>query len=199
MADDDDDDLSSLLADPALWAEPSPDLEDRVVAAIAQERSAPEAATENVHPLPAARRPQSSRWRVVAGVAAAVAIMVGTVAVIASDDGTDAPQLDVALIATDLAPAAEGRATLSSTASGWRIELDATGLDRLAEGRFYQAWLIDRDGVGVPVGTFNEGEQVTLWAGVSPLDYRELSITEEVADGDQTSSGRRVLSGTITD
>lgn len=199
MADDDDDDLSSLLADPALWAEPSPDLEDRVVAAIAQERSVAEAATENVHPLPAARRPQSSRWRVVAGVAAAVAIMVGTVAVIASDDGTDAPQLDVALIATDLAPAAEGRATLSSTASGWRIELDATGLDRLAEGRFYQAWLIDRDGVGVPVGTFNEGEQVTLWAGVSPLDYRELSITEEVADGDQTSSGRRVLSGTITD
>ena len=32
-------------------------------------------------------------------------------------------------------------------------------------GRFYEAWLRDAAGVLVPVGTFNEGRKVTLWAG----------------------------------
>jgi hypothetical protein len=51
------------------------------------------------------------------------------------------------------------------------IELDATGLPRLDRGRFYQAWLRNADGVLVPIGTFNEGQKVTLWAGVSPKDF----------------------------
>jgi anti-sigma-K factor RskA len=182
-----------------VWQEPSPELEDRVVAAIERARAVEEPSTGNVHAIPAPRRPARTRWRSIAAVAAAAAVLVGTVAVLTRDDGADAPRFEVALTATDLAPAAEGRATLSRTDAGWRIELDASGLDRLADGRFYQAWLIDDDGVGVPIGTFNTGERVTLWAGVSPLDFRDLSITEESADGDQTSSGRRVLTGTITD
>ena len=36
---------------------------------------------------------------------------------------------------------------------------------------FYQAWLRNAAGVLVPIGTFNEGRNVTLWAGVSPKDY----------------------------
>ena len=46
-----------------------------------------------------------------------------------------------ALGATALLPAAKGDATLTKTMSGWRIELDASGLPRLDSGRFYQAWL----------------------------------------------------------
>jgi hypothetical protein len=83
------------------------------------------------------------------------------------------------------------------TASGWRIDLDATGLDRLADGRFYEAWLLDTDGTLVPVGTFNEGRDVTLWAGVSPHDFATLTVTRERADGDQASSGAEVLVGTV--
>ena len=49
----------------------------------------------------------------------------------------------------------------------------------------------------VPVGSFNEGEDVTLWAGVSPKDFTTFSVTREQADGDQASSGDRVLAGTI--
>jgi hypothetical protein len=45
----------------------------------------------------------------------------------------------------------------------------------------------------VPVGTFNEGRKVTLWAGVSPKTFTSLSVTREQADGDQASSGRKVL------
>ncbi len=50
----------------------------------------------------------------------------------------------------------------------------------------------------VAIGTFNEPDDVVLWSGVGPTDFRTLTVTEEEADGDQASSGRRVLVGTIT-
>ena len=49
----------------------------------------------------------------------------------------------------------------------------------------------------VPIGTFNEGEDVTLWAGVSPKVFTTLSVTRERADGEQASSGEKVLVGTV--
>ena len=49
----------------------------------------------------------------------------------------------------------------------------------------------------VPVGTFNDGRQVTLWAGVSPKDFSTLTVTRERADGDQGSSGQKVLAGPV--
>jgi len=49
----------------------------------------------------------------------------------------------------------------------------------------------------VPIGTFNEGQNVTLWAGVSPVDFTTLTVTRERADGDQSSSGEKVLVGTV--
>ena len=63
-------------------------------------------------------------------------------------------------------------------------------------GRFYEAWLKNDAGVLVPIGTFNEGRNVTLWAGVSPEDFTTLTVTREHADGDQASSGEKVLVGT---
>ena len=86
-------------------------------------------------------------------------------------------------------PAASGKATLTKTASGWRIQLSATGLPRLENGRFYEAWLRNSSGVLVPVGTFNDGRHVTLWAGVSPKDFSTLTVTRERADGDQALIG----------
>jgi len=52
-------------------------------------------------------------------------------------------------------------------------------------------------GTLVPIGTFNEGQDVTLWAGVSPVDFPTLTVTREEADGDQASSGEKVLVGTV--
>jgi hypothetical protein len=49
----------------------------------------------------------------------------------------------------------------------------------------------------VPVGTFNVGRKVTLWAGVSPIDFTTLTVTRERADGEQTSSGEKVLVGRV--
>ena len=132
------------------------------------------------------------------GVATTAALVVAVaVAVSELGSGTSAESFHAALESTNLSPGAAGEATLTKTPSGWRIELDATGLPRLDAGRFYEAWLRDAAGVLVPVGTFNEGERVTLWAGVSPKDFTTLTVTREQADGDQTSSGEKVLVGRV--
>jgi hypothetical protein len=143
------------------------------------------------HPGRAAPR----RLVLIAGSAAALAA-VGVVAIVLRS-GTSAEQFHAALAATELAPGAAGDATLTKTQSGWRVELDATGLPRLADGSFYEAWLKNADGVLVPIGTFNEGKDVTLWAGVSPKDFTALTVTRERADGDQASSGEKVLAGEV--
>jgi len=135
--------------------------------------------------------------RAVLAGAAAFAVVAVAVGVVVSRSGTSAQQFHAALAATELAPQASGDATLTKTSSGWRIELDAGGLPRLDDGRFYEAWLKNADGVLVPIGTFNEGQDVTLWAGVSPKEFTTLSVTRERADGDQTSSGEKVLVGTV--
>ena len=49
----------------------------------------------------------------------------------------------------------------------------------------------------MPLGTFNEARNVTLWAGVSPLSYRVLTVTRERADGNEASSGEKVLVGPV--
>ena len=132
---------------------------------------------------------------VVAAAAAVVVVVAVGVAVSRSEPSGE--QFHAALGPTGLVPGARGDATLTKTASGWRIELDATGLPRLDDGRFYQAWLRNPAGTLVPIGSFNEGQDVTLWAGVSPEDFTLLTITRERADDDQSSSGERVLVGTV--
>ena len=94
-------------------------------------------------------------------------------------------------------PDATGTAELQRTDSGWRIELDATGLPRRDDGQFYEAWLRNEEGVLVSIGTFNEGADVVLWAGVVPSEFSTMTITAEEADGDPASSGIRVLTGTV--
>jgi len=131
--------------------------------------------------------------------AAAVVVAVALSAVLLLRDTGSERRFDVALAATDLVPAATGNASMVQRGSGWEIHLDATGLPRLDNGRFYQAWLRNSDGVLVPIGTFNEGSDVTLWAGVSPANFPTITITQEAADGDQGSSGQRVLVGTAVE
>jgi hypothetical protein len=126
-------------------------------------------------------------------------VAVALSAVLLLRDTGSERRFDVALAATDLLPSATGNASMIQRGSGWEIHLDATGLPRLDSGRFYQAWLRNPDGVLVPIGTFNEGADVTLWAGVSPANFPTMTITEEAADGDQGSSGQRVLVGTAVE
>ena len=202
------DELLVLLADPSLWDEPSPGLEDRVVAALADERSLrPAAATTATPPAtppatapPLAPRPAPRRWFLGAAAAAAVVLVLGIGAFFLTRDTDEpgGPRFSSTLTAPEGATPATGSVDFERTDSGWRLELNAPGLPRLDGGRFYQAWMRNADGLLVPVGTFNEGTDVVLWSGVSPVDFPTLTVTEEQADGDQASSGERVLVGTVT-
>jgi Anti-sigma-K factor rskA len=183
--------------------EADPELADRLAEqrrAVALTRGAaagveaPPALRERIGARRPARRAPLRRGLILAGavVPVALAILVG---VRAMDSDTPGATFRAALAPTAVLPAAGGDATFTKTDSGWRIELDATGLPRLQGALFYQAWLKNAAGVLVPIGTFNEGEEVTLWAGVSPKDYPTLTVTRERTDGDQSSSGERVLVG----
>jgi len=175
--------VSDTLADPAVWAVPGPELQERVVAAIAEADSAD-----------ATRGPRRGVRYALAGLAAAVLLAVG-VAVGVQLNQDDRLQYAASLRGTDLAPEATGEATMTKTTSGWKIELRATGLPRRADGEVYEAWLKDDSGQLVPIGTFNDGHDVVLWAGVPPTAFPTLTVTREVADGNQASSGQVVLIG----
>ena len=183
--------LRALLADRAVWVEPDDALEDQVVAAISAERaSASPAPTQR-------RRPTLTRrsWLVVAAAAAVLAV-VG-IAVSRATGGGSRQRFAATLTGTDLAPGASGSATLTGTRAGWRIVLHTTGLPRLDNGRYYQAWLKNAAGILVPTGTFNQGPTVTLWAGVSPAEFPTVTVTEQLANGNPASSGMRVLVGHV--
>jgi Anti-sigma-K factor rskA len=184
----------------------SPELADRLAEqqrAVALARSAaaeveaPAALRARVEAQRRARRVRLPRRLILIGAAATAAVVAVAIGLTVLRSGPTGERLHAALAPTDLVPGASGEATLTKTSSGWRIELDATGLRRLEGGRFYEAWLRNPAGVLVPIGTFNEGREVTLWAGVSPRDFPTLTVTREEADGDQASSGERVLVGTV--
>jgi hypothetical protein len=183
----------------------SPDLADlfaeqeRAVALVrgaAAEVEAPASLRARVEARWPARRSAPRRVALVAGAAAAAAAVVA-IGLNVLDSGTSGERFHAALGPTDLVPAASGAATLTKTTSGWRIELNATGLPRRDDGNFYAAWLRNRGGVLVPIGTFNEPHEVTLWAGVSPEEFATITVTRERADNDQASSGERVLVGQV--
>jgi hypothetical protein len=185
--------------------EASSELADRLVEqerAVALARSAvngveaPAALRARIDAQRRVRRVRVPRRLVLIG-APAIAALAIAIGVVVFGSRASSERFHAALAATEQVPGARGEATLTKTASGWRIELDATGLPRLAGGRFYEAWLRNPAGVLVPIGTFNESRKVTLWAGVSPKLFSTLTVTREQTDGDQTSSGEKVLVGRV--
>jgi Anti-sigma-K factor rskA len=191
------DDLRALLADPSVWAEPGPGLEDNVTAAVARAAASAPAEPNRSVPARTARRRTGRRPRIVAvmaGLAAAAAAAAIAVAV-SVGGGTHPLQYQAALVGTALAPAATGQVTLTQTTSGWQIQLRGHGLPRLDNGYYYEAWLKNPAGILVPIGTFNQPDNVTLWAGVPPTQYPTITITRQQANGNPRSSGQRVLVG----
>jgi hypothetical protein len=245
------DELRVLLEAEETWAEPPAELEDRVVAAIADAAgTAPAGAQEasrsarqrfatpvqpagvqraaregqpqepaQASPARQAPSPQATRrlkkprrersWVMTIlerpayafALIIALVVVVGGVAAISTSGGGNPPAapLKFAMVVsgTSLVPGAHGSATLTKMSSGWQVELSATGLPHLTNGRYYQAWLKNSAGVLVPIGTFNDAVKVTLWSGVPVTQFRTLTVTRQQANGNPASSGQRVLIGTI--
>ncbi|HTP20625.1 MAG TPA: anti-sigma factor [Solirubrobacteraceae bacterium] len=197
------DELRGLLETPATWEEPDAALEDRIVNAIAEEarRGSPvESASVSVGEPKTRREPWYRRVlrrpALALGGLATAAAAIAVVIVLAVGSSSPAPlQFAMIVSGTSLAPGAHGSATLTKMSSGWEIQLSATGLPHLSGGRYYQAWLKNAAGILVPVGTFNDAEHVILWSGAPVTQFRGFSVTEQLANGNPASSGRRVLVG----
>lgn len=197
------DELRALLRSAETWEEPDAGLEARVVAAIAAEAAARPVGAAQPRAAPARRRPWwdriGLRKRAYAFVsAAALAGAAAAAVIVVATSGSSQPTIRFAMVVsgTPLAPDAHGSAALTKTPSGWRIQLHATGLPALTNGRYYEAWLKNPAGILVPVGTFNDARNVTLWSGAPVTKFRAFTVTRQRIGGSQVSSGLRVLIGT---
>ena len=145
-------------------------LEDRIVAGIAEERRV-------VVPIGRARRAWPGRLAAAAlGAAAAAAVVL--IAVPRDDDQQADARIDI--VGTDLAPGVSGSAGITELSSGVRIDFSVKGLPRRDGGDFYQGWLKNCAGTElVPIGTYHELDDATGWAGVSIDDFPVLTVTRE--------------------
>ena len=131
--------------------------------------------------------------------AAAAVAVIGTVTVVAVTGDDDPDATTVALAGTDVEPNAEGQAEITSTPSGFEIQLDITGLPPAPAGAYYQAWLRN-DGDAVTIGTFHGrqgSDDIILWSGVDVADFPTLTVTLQQVGGGAESSGIVVLRGDI--
>jgi hypothetical protein len=190
------DELRHLLAAPAIWEQPSETLEDSIVTAISEET---QLRNRTAAAQPGRRRRRLAMPRpLLGGIALAAAAVIAIVVVLGTRSGAPAQQQFAMIVeGTPLAPGAHGSATLTKTGSGWQIRLSVTGLTRRSGGLYYEAWLKNRAGILVPVGTFNDARHVTLWSGVPVTQFRTLTVTEQRVGGGPASSGVRALVGSI--
>jgi Anti-sigma-K factor rskA, C-terminal len=187
--------LAELLADPSTWVEPQAGLEDTVVRAVVD-------AGPYLHLAPEPQAVPTSRWHhraaIIGGAAAAAVILIALFAGVFVRHTEARIVYDGELQATALAPSAHASAGVMQSDAGFRVVLDAHELPQLPEGRYYQAWLKNAQGIGVPIGTFSSSQDyVTLWAGASPDEFPIISVTIEAADDNQASSGQAVLVGQL--
>lgn len=195
--------LAALLGDADLWEDNDPADEAAILAAIAEmaaptvgdsfSEAVPAGAPSDVTPISSARR-----WvgPFMAGIAAAVVLFAGFTVVAASDDRSG---IELALTATDLAPAAEGNVEIVATPNGTVLLLDVSGLPPAPEGSYYEAWVRQDAAIGVSAGTFHlrgGGGEIELWAGVNVEEYPLFTVTIQ-DEADPVSSGRVVLRGLV--
>jgi hypothetical protein len=184
-----------LLADDAVWAEPSPRGADDLLAAI--QADSPDTALRAARPSPP-RAGLGAHRRLILSAAAGLVILAGALGILlrVGDDG-DGRRVEVA--GTELAPDASAVVRVEETGSGVAIELDVRGLPPAEPGTYYQAWMKGPDGL-VTVGTFHlrgGDDSIELWSGVPPDRYPTLTVTLQQEGAGQESSGRVVLSGDI--
>lgn len=177
------DSIRAVLGDQNTWAEPPPDVADRVVTAIG-EQAKPDLES----------RGRSWGWAAVGIAAAAVVALVLAFSGVFSGSATTV----VAMSGTDLQPDVTGQAAIQETGSGWWIELDLANLPSAKPGTYYEAWVWNDSGQGVSIGTFHfreTADPIVMWSGVDPDDYPSVWVTLEDEDGDPSASERIVVWG----
>jgi len=172
---------AAALADPVVWEEPSPELGAQIEALIgsaAKRGDGPAVSSPKWRP----------RWIAVAGIAASLIVVLAVFGLSRSP----APDWEVALPATDLAPGAVSTVQGWNEDSGTRMIVAIEGLAPAPDGFVYEFWLSDGP-IHISAGTFRTGGEIELWSGVSRADFPRLWITLEEVDEDESPSRHTVL------
>lgn len=214
--------LEALLGDPDVWADDETSTsDDDLVFAVLAEIAADEGSPTLEAVADAAPEPQSHDERPAAeeqasddgvvvslderrprqwvaalsGAAAAALLILGVLGIASLGDDEEPPDIEVALEATDLAPAATATLAVTETERGTLLLLDVDDLPPAAPGTYYEAWMrIDAE-IGVSAGTFHlrgGDDPIILWTGVSPDDYPLFTVTIQ-PEAQAESSGVVVL------
>lgn len=158
-------------------------------------------ATGRAQKAVAARRSSRPRWRLTFASALALAVVVAGVIVL-SGTGIRSDPPPPAVTALTLRPVAGagGAAQLVVHASG-DAELQASGLRPNGTHEHYEAWLADRSGRMVPMGSFRVGADgkadahMTVEADLATYAFVDISV--EPDGGPPTHSGTSVLRGRL--
>jgi hypothetical protein len=169
----------SALGDSSVWAEPPPELADRVVGLVTGTR------------IEGGGAPRRGR-RVLAAVAAAAVVLIVAAGVFGVLGRGAPPDWEIALPATELAPGASSSVAGWNTDSGTRMVLTVDGLDPAPAGYVYELWL-SKGSVHVSAGTFARDGEIEVWTGVTRADFPRLWVTLEPLDGDAGPSWQTVL------
>lgn len=166
------------LSEPMTWEEPSPELENQVVALISGSR---------LSANPTSSRTQR-RLMPLAAAAAAVIAAVSLYAILR----TPSPDWVVGMPGTELAPQASSTVAGWNTDSGTRMVLTVDGLEQAPPGYVYEFWL-SQGPLHISAGTFTASGEIELWSGVSRAAFPRLWVTLEPLDEDESPSGQTVL------
>jgi anti-sigma-K factor RskA len=173
------------LDDPAVWAEVSPDLRARTLAAATAEHAT------------GPRRLRSHRLLLAA--AAVVLLGVAVAGGLALTRDTTPAGTQVALVGTENMPGASATAELRNEGAGVSVTLAVGAVPPAPDGSFYEVWLVGEAGK-VSAGTFHRrGDQdtVKLWLGVEPDGYDAITVTRQPVAGGTTAEGVVVLRGDL--
>lgn len=194
--------VGELLADPMLWTDPSPKVEDDVLAAVAAEppppaRSSVDLDETPIRQLDPARRRRPRRTGPLLAAAAVLVAMLGGLGLLSTSiDGAETFELAGA----GDTPSASAVAQVEDRSNGVRIVLEVDGLPPAPTGTFYAAWVIRREPPNrVGAGTFHlqaDDGPIELWSGVPRGNYPMLMITLQ-DENDPGGAGRPVLQGLI--
>lgn len=173
------------LTDPTVWEEPSPGLGLQIENLISAAALVP------------AEEAKGDRTRWILSIAAAVVTVAIATGLIAMAQNR-APDWEVALPATDLAPTAIASVRGWNEPSGTRMIVDIEGLTPAPDGFMYEFWLSEGP-IHVSAGTFHSGGEIELWSGVPRGQFPRLWITLEPVDEDESPSGQTVLDTAVAD
>lgn len=165
--------IRETLAEDAVWAEPSLDLADQIVASIA--------------PTP---RPARRSWIGWVAAIAVVAVALGSLAIVRSRP--EAADWESTLVGEGIALGSTVDIAAYEHSRGTELILTPHNLPVAPEGTYYELWFAN-DASIVSAGTFATGFPVTLYIAALRDDYPRMGVTIELVDDDPSSSGDVVL------